>query len=70
MHPPPVSLLSALLLPVLIFAKPCLTSVNKYFSYLIFWLENLVMILLFFFYELLISPVVYGKIFYNLITST
>lgn len=50
--------------------KPLVQPVNNFFSYLIFWLENLVVLSLFTFYSLLILPIVYGKIFFNLMFSS
>lgn len=67
LHPPPVSLLSALLVVLLVLFRPWAKHINKYFSYLIFWLENLILGLIFFIYEILISPIVYGRILLNLV---
>lgn len=69
LHPPPVSLLTALLVPFSLI-KPIALKANQFFSYLIFWLENIIMVFLFFLYEFLLLPFVYGKIFWNLMFSS
>ena len=69
LHPAPVSLLAVLMLPLMAI-KPCIKHVNRFFSYLIFWLENIVLLTLFFLYEILLAPFVAGKIFFNLMTNS
>lgn len=68
LHPPPVSLFSLLILPLMI-VKPLVKPLNKAFSYLVFWGENFVMLSIFFIYSLLLLPIVCGKIFFNLMFS-
>lgn len=69
LHPPPLSYLSTILL----FFLPCkssLPAISKGFSYIMFWIENLVFLLFFLIYETLLSPVAYIKIWYNIIKTS
>jgi hypothetical protein len=63
-----VSLLTLLILPFMI-VKPLVRPLNKFFGYLIYWLENIIILGLFFLYSFIISPIVYFKIFFNLMFS-
>lgn len=65
MHPPPLSFGVGLLLPF-IMSRDVMTRFSKYMSYFFYWLENIVYMLAFFIFELLISPFVYVKIWLNL----
>lgn len=68
-HPPPIS---SLIAPILIFIaiKPLMRVLNKLFSYMIFWLENIVFTIFFTLYEFLLVPIVYAKIFINILTCS
>ena len=68
-HPPPVSLITALFLPLMT-VKPWVPHLNKSISYLVYWLENFVAVIFFFLYEVLIIPIVWCKIFWSIITTT
>ena len=66
LHPPPLSYASAfiiLFLPI----PPVMKYICKGFSYLMYWFENFVFIFLFILVELLLLPVAYLRIWYNII---
>lgn len=67
-HAPPVTILITAVLPFYMI-RPLAGSLNKFVSYCIYWLENLVLALVFLFYELLLVPIVFGKTFVALLTS-
>jgi hypothetical protein len=68
LHPPPVNLLTLAFLPLALI-RPLAVHLNKFFSYLIFWLENVVFLALYLLYELCLLPLVYFKVFFNLLFS-
>lgn len=66
LHPPPVSYATALIvlfLPI----KPVMKYVCKSFSYMMYWIENIIVVFMFMFIEMLLLPISYIKIWYNLI---
>jgi hypothetical protein len=65
MHPPPLSFAVGILLPF-IWSREVMTKFSKYMSYFMFWMENLIYLLAFLLFELLISPLVYVKLYLNL----
>ena len=69
LHPPPLSYMSLIMLPFMV-SKYSMQPVSKAFSYLMFWLENLVFIFAFVLFELAISPLAYCKILLNVVKST
>ena len=68
LHSAPLNLLSMALLPLFLI-RPLAKPLNTMLSYFHFWLENLALIKLFLAYELLISPLVYLKTLWNLLTG-
>lgn len=69
LHPPPLSYISILMLPFLVCSK-LMVYISRGFSYLMFWLENLVFIGAFLGYESAISPFAYFKVWYNIIKNS
>lgn len=69
LHPPPLSYISILMLPFLVFRK-LMVYIASGFSYLMFWLENLVFIFAFLGFETIIAPLAYFKIWYNIIRNS
>jgi hypothetical protein len=68
-HPPPISYLSTLMLPFVL-SKCAMVHISKFFSYMMHWLENLVFILGFYWFEFFIAPLAYVKIWINLCFGT
>jgi hypothetical protein len=69
LHPPPLSYLTITML----FFTPCtraMVYISKFFSYLMFWIENVFLLLGFFLLELLILPLAYIKIWFNIIKNS
>ena len=64
-HPPPMNFFTILLMPFII-KKSFMKKGSKCFSKFIFWLENIVYIMSFLFYEIFLSPLVYFKIFLSI----
>ena len=68
LHPPPLCALTA---PVFLFyfilPEKYLISISKYFSYIVFWLENIFFVVFFLILELLLIPFVYLKNFLTII---
>lgn len=69
LHPPPLSYLSVLMIPFFICTN-LMVYISKGFSYLMYWLENLIFIFAFFALELLICPIAYIKVWFNLIRNS
>ena len=65
-HPPPISGLWVILVPFVLYKKS-LIKMAKILSYSIFWGENLIFMLFFFIYEIAIIPIVFIKVFLNII---
>lgn len=69
LHPPPLSYLSATMIPFLV--SPFLMKyVSKGYSYLLFWIENLVFIGIFLGFECAIFPIAYLKVWINIIRNS
>lgn len=69
LHPPPLSYLTILM----IFFTPlprAMVYISKFFSYLMFWIENLFFILGFLGFEMLIVPLAYIKIWFNIVKNS
>lgn len=62
-HPPPLSLLVAVLLPFS-FSRDTLKKMSMLLSYGIFWIENIFYIILFILFEILLIPIAYFKIWW------
>lgn len=69
LHPPPLSYLSAMLIPFLV-SSLLMNYISKGFSYFMFWLENFFFIVLFLIFELVISPIAYFKIWINILRNS
>jgi hypothetical protein len=65
-HPPPINVFVIFILPC-IFRKSWMKKGAECFSKFIFWLENVAYIFSFLIYELMLCPVIYLKIFLNII---
>lgn len=66
MHPPPLSYLSGLLLPFLC-SRKTMERFSKAMSYIMYWVENIVYITFFGLFEMLLSPLAFAKIWYNML---
>ena len=66
MYPPPANFPMFFLLPFT-FSKELMLSASKHFSKIMFWVENFVYIIFFFFYEFFLIPLVFFKVLYNII---
>jgi hypothetical protein len=69
LHPPPLSYLSILMLPFL-FSRSAMVHIAKFFSYLMFWIENIFFIIAFFFFELVMGPFVCFIITINILKNS
>jgi len=69
LHPPPLSYLSILMAPFLV-SRKAVRYVGRAFSYLMFWIENILFIGAFMAFELAISPVAYVKVWINLVRNS
>ena len=69
LHPPPLSYLSAMMIPFLV-SSVAMKYISKSFSYLMYWLENLFFIAGFSAYEILIAPIAYFKVWFNIIKNS
>jgi hypothetical protein len=69
LHPPPLSYLSALMIPFLVSSK-AMAFLSKGFSYFMFWLENVFFIGGFIGFEVAIMPVAYVKVWINIIRNS
>lgn len=64
-QPAPLSYFS---LPLVLFIpwKRLMVKASLYFSYFMFWMENIILVTAFIIFELALSPVMYLKVFYNI----
>lgn len=69
LHPPPLSYLSILMAPFLV-SRKAMQYISKWFSYLMFWIENFLFIFAFLVFEVCISPIAYAKVWINLIKNS
>lgn len=69
LHPPPISALTLFILPFSL-TNNMIAKASTVFSYFIFWAENLIFLLFFLAYELLLVPLVYLKTFFNIVTTS
>lgn len=69
LHPPPLSYFSALLVPFAMCSN-VIPSISKGFSYFMFWLENILFLLAFFIFELMMFPIAYIKVWYNILKNS
>jgi hypothetical protein len=69
LHPPPVSYLSAMMIPFVI-SSFIMEYITKGFSYMMHWLENLIFIMSFLLFELFLFPIAYLKVWLNIILNS
>lgn len=69
LHPPPLSYLSAMMIPFMV-SRKAMFYMSKGFSYLMYWIENVVFIGAFLVFEIVIFPVAYAKVWINLIKNS
>jgi hypothetical protein len=69
LHPPPLSYLTILMLPFLICTR-AMVYISKFFSYLMFWIENLFFIIAYLLLEVILLPLAYIKIWFNIIKNS
>jgi hypothetical protein len=65
MHPPPLAFIAGLITPFCC-SRIIMSRLSKWMSYLMYWIENFIFVVLFQIFEFLISPIAYLKIWYNL----
>jgi hypothetical protein len=68
-HPPPINYLIVFLLPSL-FNESSMQRASRTFSKFIFWLENIVHISMLLIYELMLVPIIYFKMIFNILAAT
>jgi hypothetical protein len=69
LHAPPVNVCTLVMLPFVPFPS-MMVSVSRYFSLMIFWFENLIGVLFFMIFEIILIPIVFLKTIFNIIYST
>ena len=69
LHPPPLSYLAALMIPFLP-SRFLMYYISMGFSYFMYWLENILFIMGFMMFEILIYPIAYVKIWINIIRNS
>lgn len=67
-HPCPINLITLPLIPY--YAKSASQRNNEFFPKLMFWIENSVMLVTFYFYLLLLIPATFGKMIVNIVKMT
>jgi len=68
LHPPPLSYACIVFLPF-INNRNRITKVSRTFSIVMFWIENLVLFILFFLYEMILIPFAFLKTLFNILFS-
>lgn len=58
-HASPINFLCILMVPFSLLGEKVRLNVAKYFGFFIFWGENVIFILLFFCFELILLPILY-----------
>lgn len=70
-HSPPFNGFCILLIPILpLLSRESAIALSDRFSKFIFWIENIAFILIFFIFELFMSPVIFFITYYNIVMST
>jgi hypothetical protein len=69
LHPPPLSYLSALMIPFLV-SRVVMVYVSQAFSYMMYWMENLFFIFAFLAFEVIMAPIAYVKVWINIIKNS
>ena len=69
LHPPPISSLSILMIPFIPFKKG-IRCISYCFSIIMYWCENLIFLMSFLLYEILVLPVTYSKVYLNIIRAS
>lgn len=70
LHAPPVNVATIILLPFVPFCPTLMPRLSRYFSLMNFWLENLIGVLFFIIFELILIPIVFLKTNFNIMYST
>ena len=65
-HPPPMNFFSMFLIPFAV-SKNAMIKMGKYFSKIMFWLENIPYIGCFLIYEVALAPIIFMKILFNIL---
>ena len=69
LHAPPLSYLSILMVPFLACEK-AMIHISKGFSYVMYWLENILFLVFYLIFEVLILPLAYLKVWFNIIRTS
>ena len=69
LHPPPISYLSTIMIPF-VFSSTLMKYVTMAFSYSMHWIENTFIIIGFFLFEIIIAPLAYLKVWFNIIMNS
>jgi hypothetical protein len=69
LHPPPLSYLTVLMVFFLPF-KNLMIHISRFFSYVMFWIENSIFLFGFFMFEMFILPLAYLKVWFNIIMNS
>lgn len=69
LHPPPLSYISIILLPFLP-SRKAMETLSTGVSYIMYWLENIAYLLIFFILNLALAPFAYLKVWINVITNS
>ena len=69
LHPPPISYLSTIMIPF-VFSSTLMKYVTMAFSYSMHWIENTFFIIGFFLFEIIIAPLAYLKVWFNIIMNS
>ena len=65
-HPPPLNFFSMFLIPCVI-RKSLMKRASEIFSKLMFWVENIIYLMVFFCYEMVLVPFIYFKNCFNIL---
>lgn len=69
LHAPPLSYLSILMVPFLS-CERAMYYISMFFSYLMYWIENVIFLLIQFLYEIVILPLAYMKVWFNIVRTS
>ncbi len=69
LHPPPLSYLSAVMIPFLL-SSWVMKYISKAFSYVMHWIENLCFLIGFLLFEFMLAPIAYVKVWLNIILNS
>lgn len=69
LHPPPVSYLALIMVPFLP-SRFLMKYIGKGFSYMMFWVENVLFLVAFIAFEAMMYPVAYIKVWINIVQNS